>query len=174
MIESDDEDSPEEIQLNGSEGEETEAKKKKLRLDESNIVQQAKRKKLSPPPESGVISETSSVSVKKPRTSVKELLQHKRELEKAVTESVEKPAKNFNNNVSVPPTVAVSTPPPVKEQLQLKRDKEKDVVDLSIASKVTVETSVVTTDSSSDSSDSSSDSSESESGGLKKSHFYLH
>ncbi len=52
-----------------------------------------------------------------------------RELEKAVTESVEKPAKNLNNNVSVPPTVAVSTPQPVKEQLQLKRDKKKDVID---------------------------------------------
>jgi hypothetical protein len=88
-----------------------------------------------------------------------------RELEKAVTESVEKPAKNLNNNVSVPPTVAVPTPQPVKEQLQLKRDKDKDVVDLSIASKVTAEANAVTTDSSSDSSDSSSDSSESESGG---------
>ncbi|KAI9557039.1 hypothetical protein GHT06_016836 [Daphnia sinensis] len=166
VIESDDDDSPEEIQLNGSEGEETEAKKKKPRLDDSGNVQLAKRKKMSSPLETGIIGEASSVSTKKPRPSVKELLQQKRELEKATPEIAEKPvAKNLNNNVPVAPTAVVTTPPVAKDVLQLKREKEREVVDLSVGSKPTPETAVVTTDSSSDSSDSSSDSSESESGG---------
>ncbi|XP_032787187.1 ubinuclein-1 isoform X1 [Daphnia magna] len=166
VIESDDDDSPEEIQLNGSEGEETEAKKKKLRLDDSGSVQQAKRKKVSSPLDTAVIGEASSISSKKPRPSVKELLQQKRELEKTTPEIVEKlVTKNLNNNVPVAPTAVVTTPPVAKDVLQLKRDKEREVVDLSVGSKPTPETAVVTTDSSSDSSDSSSDSSESESGG---------
>ncbi|XP_059350819.1 ubinuclein-1-like isoform X2 [Daphnia carinata] len=166
VIESDDDDSPEEIQLNGSEGEETDVKKKKLRLDDSGNVQQAKRKKMSSPLETSVTGEASSVSSKKPRPSVKELLQQKREHEKATPDIAEKPVtKNLNNNVSVTPTAVVTTPPVPKDVLQLKRDKEREVVDLSVGSKTTPETAVVTTDSSSDSSDSSSDSSESESGG---------
>ncbi|KZS20743.1 putative Yemanuclein alpha [Daphnia magna] len=166
VIESDEDDSPEEIQLNGSEGEETESKKKKLRLDDSGSIQQAKRKKVSSPLDTAVIGEASSVSSKKPRPSVKELLQQKRELEKTTPEIVEKlVTKNLNNNVPVAPTAVVTTPPVAKDVLQLKRDKEREVVDLSVGSKPTPETAVVTTDSSSDSSDSSSDSSESESGG---------
>lgn len=184
IIESDDDDSPEEIQLNGSEGEETEARKRKPRPEETanNSLQLAKRKKISSPPDSGggAIGEAGSASNKKLRPSVKELLQQKRESEKVVPvpvtlpETVEKPTthKNHcNNNVPVTPAAAaaaVSTPPAVtvKELLQLKRDREKDVVDLSVTNKVAVETNtVITTESSSDSSDSSSDSSESESGG---------
>lgn len=134
-------------------------------MEESNNVQLPKRKKISSPSDSGG-GEGSSVSSKKPRPSVKELLQQKREQEKTGPETVEKPNKNHNNNVPVTPAVAAPTTPSVtvKELLQLKRDKEKDVVDLSINSKVPAETNTVTTESSSDSSDSSSDSSESESG----------
>ena len=175
MIESDDDDSPEEIQLNGSEGEDAEVKKKKLRLEETNNTQQAKRKKVSSPSDNGDV--TSILTAKKPRPSVKELLQQKREIDKAVPESVEKTNKSLNNNVPVLPAAAVAIPATpsattptsatVKELLQLKRDhREKDVVvDLSVTSKAVVENSAATTESSSDSSDSDSSSDESESGG---------
>ena len=149
--------------MNGSEGEETESKKKKPRLEESNNVLLPKRKKVSSPSiDNG--GEASSVLSKKPRPSVKELLQQKREQERTGPETGENPTKNHNNNVPVIPNVAGPITPSgtVKELLQLKRDKEKDVVDLSVNSKVPVETN--TTESSSDSSDSSSESSESESG----------
>lgn len=108
------------------------------------------------------------VCSKKPRTSVKELLQQKREQEKATPVSEKQGAnKNHNNNESTPPASVVATPPTstVKELLQMKRDREKDVVDLSMPNKATIEANTATTESSSDSSDSSSESSESDSGG---------
>lgn len=166
MIESDDDDSPEEIVLNGSEGEDTDTnKKKKIRMEEGNNTQQAKRKKVSSPSDNG---DAAPLSSKKPRPSVKDLLQQKRELDKP--DAVEKLNKSLNNNVPVlPPAGAASVTPPtaatVKELLQLKRDREKDVVDLSVNSKSTTENNTATTDSSSDSSDSDSSSDESESGG---------
>lgn len=155
VIDSDSDDSKEEVQLNGSEVDES--KKKKLKLDDS-VPQQAKRKKVPPLASSG----NESGAPKKIRPSVKELLQLKREKNGATVEGAEVKSSK-TSTVPAKPNATVSPASTVKELLQLKRDR--DGSEVTVTKPNAANTTVTTDDTSSDSSDSSSDSSDSESGG---------